>query len=139
MTELNALYQKNILDLAKIGRASRRLDHPEFSTLVKNPTCGDQVRIDISFLDGQTMIGAKVKGCALCEAATGLIICNAENISMKEANRLFDDVSEWLHDGAIQVDLNQLDSFAPVKEIQARIGCVLLPFQALAKCTENSD
>ena len=139
MTELNALYQKNILDLAKIGRASRRLDHPEFSTLVKNPTCGDQVRIDISFLDGQTMIGAKVKGCALCEAATGLIIYNAENISMKEANRLFDDVSEWLHDGAIQVDLNQLDSFAPVKEIQARIGCVLLPFQALAKCTKISD
>lgn len=139
MTELNALYQKNILDLAKIGRASRRLDHPEFSTLVKNPTCGDQVRIDISFLDGQTMIGAKVKGCALCEAATGLIIINAENISMKEANRLFDDVSEWLHDGAIQVDLNLLDSFAPVKEFQARIGCVLLPFQALAKCTKNSD
>ena len=139
MTELNALYQKNILDLAKIGRASTRLDHPEFSTLVKNPTCGDQVRIDISFLNGQTMIGAKVKGCALCEAATGLIIINAENISMKEANRLFDDVSEWLHDGAIQVDLNQLDSFAPVKEIQARIGCVLLPFKALAECTENSD
>ena len=139
MTELNALYQKNILDLAKIGRASRRLDHPEFSTLVKNPTCGDQVRIDIAFLDGQTMIGAKVKGCALCEAATGLIIINAENISMKEANRLFDDVSEWLHDGAIQVDLNLLDSFAPVKEFQARIGCVLLPFQALAKCTKNSD
>lgn len=139
MTELNALYQKNILDLAKIGRASRRLDHPEFSTLVKNPTCGDQVRIDISFSDGQTMIGAKVKGCALCEAATGLIIINAENISMKEANRLFDDVSEWLHDGAIQVDLNLLDSFAPVKEFQARIGCVLLPFQALAKCTKNSD
>ena len=139
MTDLNALYQKNILDLAKIGRASRPLDHPEFSTLVKNPTCGDQVRIDISFLDGQTMIGAKVKGCALCEAATGLIIYNAENISMKEANRLFDDVSEWLHDGEIQVDLNQLDSFAPVKEFQARIGCVLLPFQALAKCTEISD
>lgn len=139
MTELSALYQKNILALAKIGRTSRPLDHPEFSTLVKNPICGDQVRIDISFLDGQTIIGAKVKGCALCEAATGLIIQNAENISKKEANRLYDDVSEWLHDGAIQVDLNQLDSFAPVKEIQARIGCVLLPFQALAKCTEISD
>ena len=139
MTELSALYQKNILALAKIGRASRPLDHPDFSTLVKNPICGDQVRIDISFLDGQTIIGAKAKGCALCEAATGLIIHNAENISKKEANRLFDDVPEWLHDGAIQIDLNQLDSFAPVKEIQVRIGCVLLPFKALAKCTENSD
>lgn len=138
MIELSALYQKNILALAKVGRASSGLDHPEFSALVKNPTCGDQVRIDISFLDGQTIIGAKVRGCALCEAATGLIISNAENVSKIQANRLFEDVSAWLHGGSCQVDLNQLDSFAPVKDIQARIGCVLLPFQALSECVENT-
>jgi len=139
MTELDSLYQKNILLLAKIGQSSARLENPEFSAVVKNPVCGDQVTIDVSFLSGQTIIGADVRGCALCEAATGLIVARAHDINRDQAKTLKDHVRAWLIGQSDHVHLDRLENFAPVKVFDSRIDCVLLPFQALAKCVEQDD
>ena len=45
------LYQAEILQLAREGRALTRLDRPTVTARVDNPICGDRVTIDLAALE----------------------------------------------------------------------------------------
>ena len=73
---MDALYQKQILELAKQSRTHELDINAPLQASCDNPTCGD--RVDISFElkdDAINNIGIKVRGCALCEAGAGLVVC----------------------------------------------------------------
>ena len=76
---LEQLYQEKILAFARLARQSTPLENAAFSATVKNPTCGDRVRVDLD-LDPDnriTRLAVAADGCALCEAASGLLLTTA--------------------------------------------------------------
>ena len=135
MTE--ALYQDAILALAKRGRAIGRLDAPTASARVDNPVCGDRVTIDL-MLDGGTVtaVGAKVQGCALCQAAAAVIAEAAVGKEATELTAAAAAIDVYLNDESDTLPWTQPGVFAPVRPMKSRRDCVRLPFMAATKALE---
>ena len=136
------LYQAEILALAKQGRAIGRLDEPTVSARIDNPICGDRVTVDLRIEDGRiAAVGAKVQGCALCQAATAIIAteavgepvatleCASAAVAAYLAGQVAEDGLPWA----------QLGSFAPVRGARPRHDCVLLPFKAASKALSQQE
>jgi nitrogen fixation NifU-like protein len=130
----DALYQDEIVALARDGRALPRLEAPSVSARVDNPVCGDRITVDLA-LDGETVtaVGAKVQGCALCQAAIAVI---ADNVVGQEAAVLPDvakAVEAYLAAQDTTLPWTALSAFAPVRTAKSRWECVMLPFRAATK------
>ena len=135
---LDALYQAEILELAKRGRALKPLTDKTHSARVDNPICGDRITVDLRVEEGVvTEIGAKVQGCALCQAAAGLI---AETVTGDSPDALkvgAAEITGFLKTGDELQSWGRLSAFAPVKDMKSRHECVLLPFWAAEKAMDQ--
>lgn len=136
----DALYQAEILRLAKAGRGNQRLEAPDASARVDNPLCGDRVTIDLKLDDGKVAeVGHRVQGCALCEASAALIRENAPGHDLGELQRVRGRLMDYLdNSGDGKLDWDGLESFAPVRDFKTRHDCVRLPFDALLKALKQA-
>lgn len=135
---MESLYQKKILNYAKISRASFPLDQPTHTATLDNTICGDHVEISLEIKSQHVKkIGVKVRGCALCEAGAGLAIeCFSGQID-QEIHRLTDDFTNWLTDHGSEAPIPQMQHFTPVQSIHNRHKCVLLAFHAALKALSS--
>jgi nitrogen fixation NifU-like protein len=136
------LYQAEILALAKRGRAVGRLESPTVTARVDNPICGDRITIDLAVEDGRiTAVGAKVQGCALCQAATAVIAEEAIGVPAATLERAGTAVAGYLAGTLGEGDLpwTRLSSFAPVQAVRARHDCVMLPFKAASRALASLE
>ncbi|NQW08276.1 MAG: iron-sulfur cluster assembly scaffold protein [Alphaproteobacteria bacterium] len=135
-----ALYQDAILVLAKQSRAVSRLENPTVSARIDNPVCGDRVTIDLA-LKGDTVVavGAKVQGCALCQAAAAVIAEAAVGKPAAALETVAAAMSAYLAGDSDELPWAQLGVFAPVRPMKSRRDCVLLPFKAAAKALREKQ
>lgn len=136
---LEQLYQEKILAFARIARASTSLDGAHYTATIKNPTCGDRVRIDLDLDENSVIVrlGAAADGCALCEAATGFLLTVAPGQNASEIEGYSTLIETWLKDENASPHIDGQEAFTPVKAFASRHGCVALPFQALTKALSN--
>lgn len=136
------LYQAEILALARQGRAIGRLAEPTVSARIDNPICGDRVTVDLLVEDGRVAaVGAKVQGCALCQAATAIIAEEAVGAPVGSLQDAGAAVAGYLAGDLAEDALPwpRLGSFAPVRGARPRHDCVLLPFKAAAKALAQGE
>lgn len=130
----DVLYQDRILELAKAGRALPRLDNPDATARADNPICGDRVTLDFKLENGAIVaVGAKVQGCALCQAAAAVIAENATGKTSGEVAAAGDAVAAYLAGEGDDLPWPDLATFEPVRPMKSRRECVVLPFKAAAK------
>ena len=136
---MDALYQKQILELAKQSRA-RELDiNAPLQASCDNTTCGDRVDISFALKDGAiNNIGIKVRGCALCEAGAGLVLAQFEGMKQDTARQMTAQFTRWIGKEQDQVPNDDMAKFLPVRDIRNRHKCVLLAFQAAMKALGQS-
>ena len=136
---MDALYQKQILELAKQSR-TRELDiNAPLQASCDNTTCGDRVDISFALKDGAiNNIGIKVRGCALCEAGAGLVLAQFEGMKQDTARQMTAQFTRWIGKEQDQVPNDDMEKFLPVRDIRNRHKCVLLAFQAAMKALGQS-
>ena len=134
---MDAVYQEQLLTLAKEARSHAPLEQWTHQATVTNPTCGDRVELRLHINDDQIVdsVSATVRGCALCEAGAGLLLRHIPNISQDRLGELAQSVGQWMQgdDATIAAsEITDLKIFMPVRGIRNRHKCVLLSFEAAA-------
>jgi nitrogen fixation NifU-like protein len=137
-----SIYQEKILNLANENKKSIAIEDFNRSFEVKNPMCGDEVKVRLKLIDKQiTNISAIVRGCALCEASAGLVVKLFKNNDIPN-KQLTEDFENWLNniDQPIPATLpKEMDVFKPIKEIKNRHKCITMPFEATVKSVQNDN
>ena len=135
MNELS-IYQDKILSLAAENKKSTAIEDFNRSYEMKNPMCGDEVKIRIKLLNNHIdNISAIVRGCALCEASAGLTVKLFTKSKMPNSN-FIEEFLNWLEykNQNLSNSLPQeINIFTPIRDIKNRHKCITMPFEATIK------
>lgn len=135
MNELS-IYQDKILILAAENRKSIAIQDFNRSYEMRNPMCGDEVKVRIKLLNNQIYdISAMVRGCALCEASAGLTVKLFKKSEMPNSN-FIEEFLNWLEykNQNLSNSLPQeINIFTPIRDIKNRHKCITMPFEATIK------
>ncbi|MDA9806716.1 iron-sulfur cluster assembly scaffold protein [Alphaproteobacteria bacterium] len=135
MNELS-IYQDKILSLAAENKKSIAIQDFNRSYEMKNPMCGDEVKVRIKLLNNQIDdISAIVRGCALCEASAGLTVKLFKKSEMPNSN-FIEEFLNWLEYKNQNLSNSlpqQMNIFTPIRDIKNRHKCITMPFEATIK------
>ena len=135
MNELS-IYQDKILSLAAENKKSTAIEDFNRSYEMKNPMCGDEVKVRIKLLSNQIDdISAIVRGCALCEASAGLTVKLFKKSEMPNSN-FIEEFLNWLEYKNQNLSNSlpqQMNIFTPIRDIKNRHKCITMPFEATIK------
>lgn len=135
MNELS-IYQDKILILAAENKKSIAIQDFNRSYEMRNPMCGDEVKVRIKLLNNQIYdISAMVRGCALCEASAGLTVKLFKKSEMPNSN-FIEEFLNWLEykNQNLSNSLPQeINIFTPIRDIKNRHKCITMPFEATIK------
>ena len=130
MNELS-IYQDKILSLAAENKKSIAIQDFNRSYEMKNPMCGDEVKVRIKLLNNQIYdISAMVRGCALCEASAGLTVKLFKKSEMPNSN-FIEECLNWLeykNQNLSNLLPQQMNIFTPIRDIKNRHKCITMPF-----------
>ena len=130
-----AIYQRELLRLARAAIGAGRLEAPGGSSTLENPLCGDRVTVDVRLREGRIVaVAHRVRGCVLCEAAASIIGRAAEGATPGDVRDVRVGLAAMLRAGGSPPggDWAELEVFTPVRAVPSRHACALLPFDALA-------
>jgi nitrogen fixation NifU-like protein len=133
---VESLYQDIILDHYKHPRGRALLSAPAGESHQINPTCGDEVTVQVS-LDsaGNLLLGYEGQGCSISQASASVMSEMLVGMSPDEADRVRQGFVELMHSkGDAEPDEDLLGdgiAFVGVAKYPARVKCALLPWMAL--------
>jgi nitrogen fixation NifU-like protein len=133
---LESLYQEIILDHYKHPRGQGRLTEPLGSAHHVNPTCGDELTVEVGVdRDGGLLVGYEGQGCSISQASASVMSELVSGLSVDEAEAIRLAFVEMMHaKGAGEPDeevLGDAVAFAGVAKFPARIKCALLGWMAM--------
>lgn len=133
---LESLYQEIILDHYKHPRGQGLLAEPLGSAHHVNPTCGDELTVEVGLATGGGLVvGYEGQGCSISQASASVMteLVNGHTVEEAEAVRLaFIAMMHAKGVGEPDEDvLGDAVAFAGVAKFPARIKCALLGWMAL--------
>ncbi len=130
----NDLYQELVLEHKRAPRNFGHLAHPTHQAEGTNPTCGDQVAVELQVQDGRVQdIRFSGQGCAICMASSSMMTEAVKGRDLAAAQQLQQHFRAVLT-GAQEPNeatLGKLVSLAGVRRYPGRIKCALLGWHAL--------
>lgn len=134
--DLESLYQDIILDHYKHPRGRWLIDAPAGESHQVNPTCGDEVTVQVALEpDGTLRIGYEGQGCSISQASASVMSELVGGTTPASAAAARDAFLTLMHSkGEAEPDEEILGdgvAFVGVSKYPARIKCALLPWMAL--------
>ena len=136
MTDLSAIYNTRILELAANIAQSRRLDNPDATALAHSKLCGSTVTVDLR-MAGATVVefGQTVKACLLGQAAASVVGREIVGSTAAELHEVAIAMRRMLKENGPSptgrwADLGVLE---PVRDYKARHASTLLIFDAVER------
>jgi nitrogen fixation NifU-like protein len=137
--DLRDLYQETILDHQKRPRSKGELGGATHEATGFNPLCGDRVRIQLR-IEGDRIKECMFdgEGCAICMSSASMMTEHCQDISVSEAQRLFERMQAFLVAPDVTNDLDieseelgDLVALGGVRRLPVRIKCANLPWHTL--------
>lgn len=134
---LDELYQQVILDHAKAKKGSGVLAHADAEKHEHNPTCGDDVTVQLLMsADGDRVerLAWHGDGCSISTASASVLSELAEGVRREELTGMIDSFREVLRSrGTVEADeelLGDAVAFQGVAKFVMRVKCAMLPWVA---------
>jgi nitrogen fixation NifU-like protein len=132
---LASLFQELILDHYRKPRNKGELAEPDVSVHMRNPTCGDEIRLQLRVRDGVIEDARFVgDGCSISQASVSMMTQLVKGKSVEDALDIAARFTRMMHgdaDAARDRTLGDLRSLAGVSKFPVRVKCALLGFNAL--------
>jgi nitrogen fixation protein NifU and related proteins len=132
---LSSLFQELILEHYKSPRNRGSLEAPDAAVHMNNPTCGDEVHLQLRIRDGviedARFLG---DGCSISQASISMMTQLVKGKPTDEALRLAARFTQMMHgdpEAARDRDMGELRSLAGVAKFPVRVKCALLGWNAL--------
>lgn len=133
--DLEQLYQEIILDHYKHPRGRHLLVDPLASVHHVNPTCGDELTVQVSATpDGALVVGYDGLGCSISQASASVMSELVDGQSIGQVETVRKAFLAMMHDRTADPDeeiLGDAVAFAGVAKYPARVKCALLAWMAL--------
>lgn len=133
---LESLYRSVIMDHYKHPRNKGTLESGTLSIDMNNPTCGDEIQLNLEVEDG---IIKDVKfnghGCSISMASASMMSEAVKGEPVERALEMSDEFSKMMlgEDYTIDDDMGDAEALSGVSQFPARIKCATLSWKALEK------
>ncbi len=139
--QLGSLYQELILDHYKRPRNRGTLEGANAEAHLNNPTCGDEIRLQLRIEDDQiTDVKFVGDGCSISQSSVSMMTQRLKGKSVEEAHALARRFTEMMHgdaEAARDKSLGDLRVLAGVSKFPVRVKCALLAWNALEEALKN--
>ncbi len=139
---LSSLYQEVILDHYRKPRNKGILEDSTVQVHMLNPSCGDEVRLQLQIEDGIVRDAKFVgNGCSISQSSISMMTDLVKGKTTEEASALaarFTEMMRGDEEAAKDRDLGNLRALAGVSKFPIRTKCALLGFNALGEAIERS-
>ena len=135
-SELNSIYTELIMEHNQSAHNRRHLCEVDVSEVGHNPSCGDEITLEIKF-SGDIIEDAAFNGvgCAISQASTSMMIDLIKGKSKKEALELIDTFIKMIKkEITVDEELEKLEDAIALKNISnmpARVKCAVLAWHTL--------
>jgi nitrogen fixation NifU-like protein len=124
-----------ILDHYRRPRNKGTLDKADASVEMKNPLCGDEITLQVSF-EGDSVCDLRFsgRGCSISQASASMMTQLVKGKSTEEIGAIRKQFRELMLGNPAAVDdaqLGSLRAFSGVARFPARVKCALLAWSAL--------
>lgn len=137
---LDELYRETILDHNQTPRNRRDLENPTKTVGLLNPTCGDQIKLDLQLDHGKvTDVGFTGHGCSISMASASMMTEAIKGKSVEEALALARHFKAFLTGTPSPVELGDLEALHGVSQFPSRVKCATLAHNALEKALTESE
>ncbi len=131
---LDDLYRETILDHNQTPRNKKQLENPTKTVGLLNPTCGDQIRLDLQLDHGKvTDVGFTGHGCSISMASASMLTDAIKGRSIDDALALARHFKAFLTGTPSPVPLGDLEALQGVSQFPSRVKCATLAHNALEK------
>ena len=132
--DLGALYQEVILDHYKRPRNRGAVDPHDADVHMRNPSCGDEIRLQLRLEDGRVAdIAFTGDGCSISQASSSMMTDLVKGHTPEEGLAIARRFTEMMHgdaDAAKDKALGQARVLSGVSRFPARVKCALLAWDA---------
>ncbi|MCS7272785.1 MAG: SUF system NifU family Fe-S cluster assembly protein [Fimbriimonadales bacterium] len=139
---LEELYQEIILDHYRHPRGRGELEPPKITQEGFNPSCGDEVILDVRVENGRVSdVRFRGRGCSISQASASMLVEAVKGKSLEEARQLIQQVLALVK-GEIEADFEQhgeLAALAGVRNFPVRVKCATLAWHTLEEALKQAE
>jgi nitrogen fixation NifU-like protein len=133
--DLGSVYQEIILEHYRGSRFRGELEDPDVVVPLNNPTCGDDILLQMKLRDGRVEeIRFSGNGCAISQASASMMSEQVVGKSLEEMRALAARFRAMLHGdtaAARDPELGDLRALVGVARLPRRVKCAMLAWEAL--------
>ncbi|MFN3266815.1 MAG: Fe-S cluster assembly sulfur transfer protein SufU [Deinococcales bacterium] len=140
MSLLEQMYKDILVSHQQRPRNRGRLEVRTHTAHGHNPSCGDQLDIDLR-IEGETILELRFigQGCAISQASASLMTTALIGKSVAEARAIAADFSAMLRSGQNNDTLGELNALVGVSKLYTRVKCAMLAWQTLEIALNSSE
>lgn len=136
MTDLSGIYTELIAEESRNPENKHHLDHPNLTERGHNPSCGDEITLELDVQDGVIKDASFTGvGCAISQASTSPMISLIKGQPVAKARHLADLFLKMIKGEVTdESELEELEDAAALQSIShmpARVKCAVLSWHTL--------
>jgi len=139
---LASLYQELILEHYKRPRNHGELPEANAVVHMNNPTCGDQIRLQLRVEEDRIAEARFVgQGCSISQSSASMMTQLLKGKSVEDAAVLIQRFTDLMHGDATAAkdrSLGDLRALAGVSKFPVRVKCALLSWNALDEALKQA-
>ena len=141
-SSLDDMYREVILDHYRAPRGSKPLKTIDASAGGHNPSCGDEISVDMEIKDGILKdVHVNCQGCAISVASGSILAEAVKGKSFEEVLKIGDAVKKLIKGETddIPEEHEDLEALKGVRQFPVRVKCALLAWVTLLEGIKNFE